>query len=108
MNTNRTGQIAVIFVAVRTDADPEGYALAAEAMDKLAQSQPGYCGIESVRGADGKGITVSYWESDKAAKAWRDHPEHAKIREEGRSRWYKSYDLQVARIERGYDWSRDG
>ena len=50
---DRTGQIAVIFLSQRTDNDAAGYAEAAEAMDRLAATQPGYCGVDSVRGADG-------------------------------------------------------
>lgn len=102
----RTGQIAVIFVAQRTAEDPDGYAQAADAMVALAARQPGFAGIDSVRGADGLGITISYWADDAAAIAWRDHPDHARIRDLGRERWYEHYDLQVARVERGYRWRR--
>lgn len=108
MKTNREGQIAVIFASTRTGDDEDGYAAAAEAMDQLAAAQPGYCGVDSTRGGDGFGITVSYWADDASAKAWRDHPEHARIRDLGRQRWYTSYTLDVARIERGYRWARNG
>lgn len=102
----RIGQIAVIFIARRTARDDAGYARAAHAMVALAAAQPGYAGIESVRGDDGVGITISYWTDEAAAAAWRDHPEHARIREAGRARWYEWYAVQVARVERGYDWRR--
>ncbi|OQW47324.1 MAG: antibiotic biosynthesis monooxygenase [Proteobacteria bacterium SG_bin6] len=102
----RVGQIAVIFVSRRTNEDAAGYAEAAQAMDALAAAQPGYRGIESARGADGLGITVSYWADDASAKAWRDHPEHRAIREAGRDRWYEDYDLSVADIFRNYSWTR--
>jgi heme-degrading monooxygenase HmoA len=100
------GTISVIFVAQRTDADAIGYARAAAAMDELAAQQEGYVGMESVRGADGLGITVSYWTSDSDAKAWRDHPEHAAIRDAGRDRWYSGYSLHVAEVTRSYDWKK--
>ncbi|MGU3389419.1 antibiotic biosynthesis monooxygenase [Sphingomonas sp. M1A8_2b] len=106
MNDDRTGQIAVIFVSIRNDADPAGYAEAAVAMDALAASQPGYRGVDSAREAGGMGITVSYWADDAAAIAWRDHPEHTAIRERGRALWYDSYWVNVARIERAYAWTR--
>lgn len=98
--------ISVIFIAQRTDADAIGYAQAATAMDELAASQKGYVGMDSVRGADGLGITVSYWASDADAKAWRDHPEHAAIRDAGRDRWYSDYSLHVAKVTRSYDWQK--
>ena len=105
-NHPRTGQIAVIFISQRTREDDAGYAAAAEAMDALAARQPGYAGIDSARGEDGIGITVSYWDDDAAALAWRDDPDHARIRDLGRERWYDWYELQVTRVERGYSWRR--
>ncbi|WP_375395574.1 antibiotic biosynthesis monooxygenase family protein [uncultured Sphingomonas sp.] len=105
MRDHRTGQIAVIFASTRNLTDDPGYAAAAEAMDVLAARQPGYRGIDSVRDADGRGITVSYWIDDAAAIAWRDHPDHRATREEGRARWYSDYSVSVARVERDYGWS---
>lgn len=102
----RTGQVAVIFVAQRTGEDDAGYGAAAAAMAALAERQGGYAGIRSVRGDDGLGITVSYWTDEAAAIAWRDHAEHARIRERGRERWYDWYELQVTRVERDYGWRR--
>ena len=106
MNDDCTGQIAVIFASIRNDVDAVGYDEAAAAMDALAATQPGYRGVDSARGADGMGITVSYWADDDAAIAWRNHPEHTAIRERGRALWYDSYSVNVARIERAYDWVR--
>ena len=104
MATHSKGTVAVIFIAQRTLDDDAGYHAAAEQMDALAATQPGYAGIDSVRGTDGLGITVSYWADDASAKAWRDHPDHAAIRDAGRDRWYTHYDLHVAEVTRSYDW----
>lgn len=98
--------IAVIFCAQRTADDDEAYAAAAEIMSNLAGQQPGYLGQDSSRSEGGLGITISYWKNDKAAKAWRDHPVHSAIREQGRGKWYESYTLHVARIERSYAWEK--
>lgn len=103
---DRTGQIAVIFVSQRTDADAAGYAAAAEAMDRLAAAQPGYRGVDAARDKDGLGITVSWWTDEAAAIAWREHPAHAAIRAEGRARWYDRYDIAVAAVTRSYEWER--
>jgi heme-degrading monooxygenase HmoA len=100
------GTISVIFVAKRTELDADGYANAAAMMDKLAAQQDGYLGIDSVRGADGLGITVSYWADEARAKAWRDHPDHAAMRDAGRNRWYSDYSLHVAQVTRSYDWKK--
>jgi heme-degrading monooxygenase HmoA len=106
MATHITGTIAVIFIAQRSLEDDAGYSAAAAEMDDLAAKQPGYRGIDSTRGADGLGITVSYWADDVSAKAWRDHPEHAAIREMGRGKWYLHYSLHVAEVTRSYDWTK--
>ena len=104
MDAERVGQVAVIFAAQRNERDPAGYDAAAAAMDALAARQPGYRGVASARGPDGFGITVSYWADDAAARAWRDHPDHARIREAGRLLWYDAHSVVVARVERGYSW----
>jgi hypothetical protein len=46
---------AVIFSSQRTEGD-RGYANVADRMAELAAQQPGFLGIETVRGADGFGI----------------------------------------------------
>jgi heme-degrading monooxygenase HmoA len=107
MAEDRTGQVAVIFISEHTVEDDAGYAAAADAMDALAAAQPGYRGVDAVRGSDGVGITVSYWADEASAIAWRQHPEHAAIREAGRGCWYRWYELHVAAVGRSYNWSRE-
>ncbi|WKV95659.1 antibiotic biosynthesis monooxygenase [Pseudomonas sp. H22_DOA] len=96
-----TSCFAVIFTSTRTEGG-NGYAEAAERMAELVSEQPGFLGVESVRGADGVGITVSYWESEAAILAWRQHPEHRLIQQRGRSIWYSAFHTRVCRVEREY------
>ncbi len=103
----RDGQVAVIFLSRRRANDGAGYAAAAEAMDALAAVQPGYRGVDSARGADGFGITVSWWADEASAVAWRAHPDHATIRERGRGDWYDGYEVAVAGVTRSYAWARE-
>ena len=98
---------AVIFTNQRTEGD-EGYADTAERMVALARLQPGFLGVESVRSADGAGITVSYWSSEEAIAAWRQHAEHSQAREQGRRRWYAGFQLRVAKVERAYGMAPQG
>ncbi|HEX4177055.1 MAG TPA: antibiotic biosynthesis monooxygenase [Rhizomicrobium sp.] len=100
------GAVAVIFMSKRSDADPQGYAAAADDMRREAERQPGYVGIWSARGEDGVGITVSYWASDEAARGWKANAAHAAIRDQGRAKWYDWYELVVAEVTRGYGWKR--
>ena len=96
---------AVVFTAVRTDGD-NGYAETDDRLLKLAADQPGFLGIDSTRGADGLGITVSYWKDEDSITAWREHAEHALARVHGREHWYSSYSLHVAKVERAYGFTR--
>lgn len=103
---DRTGQVAVIFLSQRRAGDEQGYAAAAAEMEALAAVQPGYRGVDTARGADGCGITVSWWEDQATALAWRAHAEHAKVRERGRTTWYDRYEVTVATVDRSYSWLR--
>jgi heme-degrading monooxygenase HmoA len=96
---------AVVFTSIRTSKD-DGYAEAADAMVRLAAAQRGFLGMESVRGADGVGITVSYWESLEAIAAWKRHADHMAAQEAGRQRWYDAYAIRVCRVERAYEFHR--
>jgi heme-degrading monooxygenase HmoA len=97
---------AVIFSTLRTPVDA-GYAQTAEEMEALAAQQPGYLGIESARGEDGVGITVSYWASEEAIAAWRRNADHLAAQRAGRETWYRAYELRVARVERAYGFTRE-
>ena len=104
--TPKPPYFAVIFTSVRTANDDGGYAVAAERMVELARQQPGFLGVESARGADGLGITVSYWTSEDAIRAWQQNAEHLIAQAQGRERWYAQFELRVARVERAYGFSR--
>jgi heme-degrading monooxygenase HmoA len=98
--------IAVIFLSGRNGADDAGYGDAAHAMEAAAAMRDGYLGIDSVRGGDGVGITISWWRDEAAALAWRDDPDHARIRDRGRAQWYDWYRVIVATVDRAYEWTR--
>jgi heme-degrading monooxygenase HmoA len=106
MDNPPPGAIAVIFLSGRSASDPEGYGEAADAMAEAAARMPGYLGIESVRDADGVGITISWWRDEAAALAWRDDPDHARIRDRGRAVWYDWYRVIIATVDRAYGWTR--
>lgn len=98
--TPRPPYTAVIFTSVRTDDDADGYADMAERMELMARDQPGFLGIESAR--ESIGITVSYWESPAAARAWKQVADHLMAQRLGRERWYRTYRVRVATVDREY------
>ena len=106
-HTSAPPYVAVIFTSQRTDEDQAEYAAMAEAMDRLAAAQPGYLGIESARGSDGFGITVSYWRSVAEARAWKGVSEHLAAQRLGRERWYRMFRVRIADVTREYGLSRD-
>ena len=92
---------AVIFSSVRTAVD-EGYGAMADHMVELAARQPGFLGVESVRGADGFGITVSYWATLEDIAAWKAQGEHRIAQSMGKQKWYAAFETRIARVERAY------
>lgn len=77
-NTPEPPYTAVIFSSLRTEgdaaddlADDRDYDRMSERMFALVTEQPGYLGVEATRGADGLGITVSYWVDEAAAAGWK-------------------------------------
>ena len=89
---------SVIFTAQRTLSDEDMYSLTSERMVELAQQQPGFLGLESVRGEDGIGITVSYWRDRAAIRAWRIDVEHLAAQQMGRQEFYSWYHIRVAEV----------
>jgi heme-degrading monooxygenase HmoA len=94
---------AVIFTSLRTTGD-SGYGKMAEAMEKLAATQPGFLGIESAR--DGLGITVSYWANLEAIAAWKANASHQVAQQQGRDTWYEEFKVRICRVERDYAFAR--
>ncbi len=93
---------AVIFTSTLTGKDLIGYSQVGTRMDELAQMQEGCLGLESSRNSQGLGITISYWKSLEAIQEWKMQAEHVVARELGRSVWYQSYRVRIAKVEREY------
>jgi heme-degrading monooxygenase HmoA len=96
---------AVIFTSRRTAVD-DGYGAMADRMVELASRQPGFLGVDSVRGADGLGITVSYWASEADIRAWKANAEHRVAQLAGNQKWYERFEMRIAKVERAYPGPR--
>lgn len=91
---------AVIFMAEMVQVDDDYNSVAAR-MRELAKECYG-C-VEFVTVAEGnREISISYWESEAQIRAWKQDPEHLLAQEAGRSKWYKSYTVQVVEVKRQY------
>jgi len=89
---------AVIFTSVRQDGD-NGYSETAKQMLELASAQPGFLGFETAR--QEIGISVSYWATPEAIKAWKENVTHRQAQSRATD-WYKSFRVRVCRVEREY------
>src|SRR5437016_14669744 len=96
---------AVVFSSLRTEGE-RGYEQMAQKMAELAAQQPGFLGVETARGADGLGITVSYWESLEAIAKWKAQTDHQVAQRAGKKVWYSNYTLRVAKVERAEGFQR--
>jgi heme-degrading monooxygenase HmoA len=68
-------------------------------MRELAVRQPGFLGFETARQENG--ISVSYWSSLEAIKAWKEEVSHR----QAQSRvwdWYATFRVRVCRVDREY------
>lgn len=103
-NTPEPPYWAVIFTSLREEAD-DGYGALADRMNELAAQQPGYLGLESVRAADGTGITVSYWATEESLRTWKANLEHRDAQRKGREGFYQEWFTRVCKVERAYSFS---
>jgi len=98
VKTHPVPYYAVIFTSRRTEGD-NGYARMGEEVDLALSGQQGYLGMESVRGADGLGITVSYWDSTESIAAWKQNLTHAHAKAIGRKLWYERYAIRICIVQ---------
>ncbi len=98
-NTPKPPYYCVVFTSILSN-DTEGYAAMGARMQALAASQVGFLGIESAR--EELGITVSYWQSLDAIKAWKQNAEHIEAQQMGKARWYSDFALRISKVERDY------
>lgn len=103
----RSPAIAVIFTSTRTTDHHEEYHATADEMDALARLQPGFLAIDSVRDPQTRrGITVSYWQDEASASAWKQVAAHLDAQRRGRTDFYEEYEVTISQVLRSYGFSR--
>ena len=95
---------AVIFTSVLAK-EQQGYEAMAQQMETLSKQQPGFLGISSARNE--LGITVSYWETERAILNWKANLDHLQAQKLGKEKWYASYKVEIAKVERSYTFSKE-
>lgn len=71
-------------------------------MRALAESMPGFISFKTFNAEDGERVSIIEFESEEALRAWREHPEHRKAQELGRTMFYAELQIQVCSIIRQY------
>ncbi len=66
----------------------------------------GCIGFESVSEGN-REISVSYWPDLESIENWKNDPEHVEAQKQGQQRWYSSYQIRIANIEREYENTYD-
>ena len=75
----------------RADMDAAAYAADAARMEALARAQKGFVAFRTYRAEDGETLSMSEWETEADAQAWRRHAEHAMVQARGRREYYECY-----------------
>lgn len=92
---------AVIFRARMAQTDDE-YLQTAKRLRELAMDQYGCLDFVSVLEGDEE-ITVSYWENEAQIARWKNDATHQLAQAKGRSKWYKSYRVEICEVKREYE-----
>ena len=76
-----------------------------EKMEELVVVQDGYKSHFGFRDPETReGVTVSYFDSEESIKQWHNNDEHLQAQSLGRTHFYESFSVEVAEIERSYEW----
>lgn len=103
--TEATGYFAVIATTTLHPITPDlqrRYTALSDRMMQLARRQEGFIGREAARDA-ALGISVSYWRSEAAIKAWRHDVRHMATKDIGRREIYRTCRIRVCRVEHDYE-----
>ena len=92
----------VVFRAKIRNVDGE-YEQTAARMRELALKEFGCLAFHAL--SEGREeVALSYWPDLESIRAWKSHPEHVLAQGIGRERWYESYSVEVAKVERAYSF----
>ena len=91
----------VVIFKAKVDELDDAYQEAIAEMKQLAFEEYGCLQFDSMNQGDDR-IALSYWESEAAIQNWKKNSKHLNAQQSGRDKWYKSYSVEVAEINRSY------
>ena len=92
---------AVIFRAEINQLDQE-YSDTAARLRSLAIEKYGCLDFVAITEGDQE-IAISYWETLNQISCWKQDVEHIKAQQLGRSKWYRTYQIQIVEVLREYN-----
>jgi len=103
VKTPKPPYYVVVFTSVNApDVDHTEHTQMSHRLAKIAESYPGYLGIEPARNADGSGVSAIYWKDLESIAAFRRDSEHLVAKKRGRESWYSHYMIRISKVERDY------
>ncbi len=96
---------AVIFRAVTRDLDQE-YLELAEQLRRLAIDKYG-CREFFALTEGNQEVAISYWDTEEQVRNWKQDSLHLQAQQLGRKKWYESYRVQIAEVQREYAGTSD-
>ena len=91
---------AVIFRATIASLDDE-YLKTAAQLKELALDNYGCLEFVSVTEGNEE-IAISYWDNEEQIHAWKKDPEHRRAQQKGRTKWYKSFRVEICKLSRAH------
>ncbi|MFI5782070.1 antibiotic biosynthesis monooxygenase family protein [Nocardia sp. NPDC051570] len=97
---------AVIITTQLHGEETADYRDMAARMAELGTRQPGYLGRQGMSDGQGRDLSIIYYRDHESIHAWKADLEHLEAQRLGKERWYQSYTVEVARVEREYSFTR--
>lgn len=95
--------VVVIFrTRLRAGFDEQALTAVGERMYEIASGMPGFVSYKDFAAADGENLSIVEFESAETLLAWRNHPEHVTVQEQGRAQFFTDYQVQVCTPVRSY------
>lgn len=95
--------VVVVFrTRLKAGIDEQALTAMGERMYEIASGMPGFRSYKDFAAADGESVSIVEFESLETLIAWRNHPEHVVVQEQGRAVFFSDYQVQVCAPIRSY------
>ena len=98
--------VLIIFRSRLTPEAGDDYAEMQAEMLATAREMPGFIDVKGFKADDGERVTIVRWQDRETLAAWRSHPRHRLAQQNGRSKWYEYYHIEIAEVLRENSFNR--